>query len=139
MSCQRLFSCKLLKQKRLCYHKRLLEIESERWYSDACYFYDSTAFGSPCQHDKHLKSCEHLIRRSWLHCVAWRSLSTIVLVTAPCRRPTTIFQRNYLWHKCAVVSNKPPFQTAREKTKSNQSRKLQVLENEGGIFHQTLY
>uniref|UniRef100_A0A3Q4B757 Phosphodiesterase n=1 Tax=Mola mola TaxID=94237 RepID=A0A3Q4B757_MOLML len=34
--------------------------------SDACYFYDSTAFESPCQRDKHLKSCERLIPRSWL-------------------------------------------------------------------------
>uniref|UniRef100_A0A672YFR4 Phosphodiesterase n=1 Tax=Sphaeramia orbicularis TaxID=375764 RepID=A0A672YFR4_9TELE len=46
--------------------RRLLEIKRELWHSDACYFYDSTAFESPCQRDKHLKSCERLIPRSWL-------------------------------------------------------------------------
>lgn len=70
------------------YHKRLLDIEMEPWHSDACYFYDSTAFESPCQRDNHLKSCERLIHRSWLHGAAWRSLNIIVLVVAPCGQLT---------------------------------------------------
>lgn len=76
---------------------------SERWYSDACYFYDSTAFKSLCQRDKHLKSCERLIHRSWLHWPALRCLNTVFW--SPYGQRTKMFWRNYLRHGYCIITS----------------------------------
>lgn len=77
VSFQKFIYCKHLRQDCVCVIvEDCLTLKSEQWHSDG-YFYDSTAFESPCQHDKHLKSCERLISESWLRDLAQfeRSLS----------------------------------------------------------------